>query len=185
MVASLSVFSVLVFLSLPPFSPLPPSPRLLLLSFPPPLLLPVFCFLFLAPFFLSPFSPFPLFPPLFSFTPLSGGLLWTVVWFGGWSPWSAAQPQQVSKNGDGGVVHDSSSKTGRPATEVSRHNRPSPERCLYEQVLQDCVLIQRMMPIFVFTGTQLPCRPTNLLREAELPRSVPKGTSLLLPVNLS
>jgi hypothetical protein len=37
---------------------------------------------------------------------------------------------------------------------VSRHNRPSPERCLYEQVLQDCVLVLRMMPTFVFTGTQ-------------------------------
>ena len=140
-----------------------------------------FCF---SPLFSLPLLSFPLFPPLFSFTPLSGGLLWTVVWFGRGSPWSAAQPQQVSKNGDGGVVHDSSSKTGRPATEVSRHNRPSPERCLYEQVLQDCVLFQRMMPIVVFSGTQLPCRPTNLLREAELPRSVLKGTSPLLPVNL-
>jgi hypothetical protein len=77
MVASLSVFCVLVLLSLPPFSPLPPSPRLLLLSFPLPLLLFVFCFLFLAPFFSPPslLSPFP--PPLFPLPPfqvVSSGL---------------------------------------------------------------------------------------------------------------
>ncbi len=143
----------LLFLPSPPllvFSSSPSPPLSCCLSF-------AFCF---SPLFSLPLLSFPLFPPLFSFTPLSGGLLWTVVWFGGWSPWSAAQPQQVSKNGDGGVVHDSSSKTGRPATEVSRHNRPSPERCLYEQVLQDCVLVLRMMPIFVFTGTPALCRPT-------------------------
>ena len=120
MVASLSVFSVLVFLSLPP--PFLPSPPLLVFSSSSPPLLPppslVVCLLLFVsrPPFFSPPSLLSPFPPPFSFTPLSGGLLWTVVWFGRWSPWSAAQPQQVSKNGDGGVVHDSSSKTGRPAT---------------------------------------------------------------------
>ena len=116
MVASLSVF--VSWFSLPP-SLFLPSPPLLVFSSspsPPPSLVVCLLLFVFRPFFLSPFSPFPLFPPLFSFTPLSGGLLWTVVWFGRWSPWSAAQPQQVSKNGDGGVVHDSSSKTGRPAT---------------------------------------------------------------------
>jgi hypothetical protein len=142
-VASLSVIFVLVLLSLPPFSPPPSS---LSSSFPPPP--PLFCFVSLLSSLSLPSPPLPLFTP-YSCSPPDCSLVRRLA-----HPGRLAQPQNVSVNGDGGVVHDLSGKTGRPATVVSRHNRPSPERCLYEQVLQDCVLVLRMMPTFVFTGTQ-------------------------------
>jgi hypothetical protein len=145
--ASVFVVSLSVFLSW--FSSSSSSPPCFL----PFLLLPSPFLVLFSP--LRPHSPLPpSFPPSV-FQPPDCSLVRQLA-----HPGRLAQPQYAAVNGDGGVVHDLSSKTGRTATVVSRHNRPSPERCLYEQVVQECVLVPWMMPR-ILQGRKLPSRPTN------------------------